>query len=138
MLDPKSQYKTLEDLSLEDKNVLVRVDFNVPLEDGKVANDNRIRSALPTINFLTDAGAKVILMSHLGRPGGEVQEDLRLDPVGERLNELVEPDVKKLDDCIGPEVKENWINSKVGRLLCWKIPGFTPEKRKTTKSFTES
>ncbi|MBS3786896.1 phosphoglycerate kinase [Candidatus Bipolaricaulota bacterium] len=105
MIDPTSQYRTMEDLALQGKRVLVRVDFNVPLEDGEITNDNRIKSALPTINFLTDAGAKVILTSHLGRPGGEVKEELRLDPVGERLSELVEVDVKKLDDTIGPEVK---------------------------------
>ncbi len=105
MLDPTSQYRTLEDFSLEGSKVLVRVDFNVPLDEGEVADDNRIRSALPTINYLTDARAKVILSSHLGRPGGEVKEDLRLDPVGDRLSELVDTKVKKLDDCIGPEVK---------------------------------
>ena len=135
MLDPKSQYKTLEDLSLEDKNVLVRVDFNVPLEDGKVANDNRIRSALPTINFLTDAGAKVILMSHLGRPGGEVQEDLRLDPVGERLNELVEPDVKKLDDCIGPEVKEELDKLEGGEVALLENTRFYPGEKENDEEF---
>ncbi|MBS3736082.1 phosphoglycerate kinase [Candidatus Bipolaricaulota bacterium] len=105
MIDPTSQYRTMEDLSLQGKRVLVRVDFNVPLEDGEVTDDNRIKSALPTINYLTDSNAKVILTSHLGRPGGEVKEELRLDPVGERLSELVEADVKKLDDTIGPEVK---------------------------------
>lgn len=105
MIDPTSQYRTMEDLSLQGKRVLVRVDFNVPLEDGEVTDDNRIRSALPTINYLTDSDAKVILTSHLGRPGGEVKEELRLDPVGERLAELVDADVKKLDDTIGPEVK---------------------------------
>ncbi|MCF7891016.1 phosphoglycerate kinase [Candidatus Bipolaricaulota bacterium] len=105
MIDPTSQYRTMEDLSLEGKRVLVRVDFNVPLEDGEVTDDNRIKSALPTINYLTDSGAKVILTSHLGRPGGEVKEELRLDPVGQRLSELVDAEVKKLDDTIGPEVK---------------------------------
>lgn len=137
MLDPKSQYKTLEDLSLEGKNVLVRVDFNVPLEDGKVANDNRIRSALPTINFLTDAGAKVILMSHLGRPGGEVQEDLRLDPVGERLNELVDPEVKKLDDCIGPEVKEELSKLEGGDIALLENTRFYPGEKENDEEFYE-
>ncbi|MCF7875854.1 phosphoglycerate kinase [Candidatus Bipolaricaulota bacterium] len=137
MLDPKSQYKTLEDLSLEGKNVLVRVDFNVPLEDGKVANDNRIRSALPTINFLADAGAKVILMSHLGRPGGEVQEDLRLDPVGERLNELVDPEVKKLDDCIGPEVKEELSKLEGGDIALLENTRFYPGEKENDEEFYE-
>lgn len=105
MIDPTSQYRTMEDLSLQGERVLVRVDFNVPLEDGEITNDNRIKSALPTINYLTDSEAKVILTSHLGRPGGEVREELRLDPVGERLSELVDANVTKLDDTIGPEVR---------------------------------
>jgi len=97
--------KTVRDVSVAGKRVIVRVDFNVPLAAGRVADDTRIRAALPTIHYLLDNGARVILMSHLGRPGGEVKEDLRLAPVGGRLSELLGRPVKVMGDCIGPEVR---------------------------------
>ncbi|MCR4403739.1 MAG: phosphoglycerate kinase [Candidatus Acetothermia bacterium] len=96
----------LRDLNVERKRVLVRVDFNVPLQAGKVANDKRIREALPTINYLIEHRAKTILTSHLGRPEGRVVEELRLTPVAARLSELLARPVRKLDDCIGPEVEQ--------------------------------
>lgn len=137
MIDPTSQYRTMEDLSLEGKDVLVRVDFNVPLEDGEVANDNRIKSALPTINYLTDTGAKVILMSHLGRPGGEVNEDLRMDPVAERLSELVEAKVKKLDDCTGPEVKGEIEELDPGEIIMLENTRFYSGEKANDDEFAE-
>jgi len=81
------------------------VDFNVPLDDGRIADDRRIREALPTITLLRERGARVILVSHLGRPQGKVHNSLRLDPVAERLSELLGANVRKLQDCIGPEVE---------------------------------
>jgi phosphoglycerate kinase len=97
--------KTVANLSAADlsgKRVLVRADFNVPLNDqGKIADDTRIRAALPTIQDLTSKGAKVILTSHMGRPKGQVKEKLRLTPVAERLSELLGQDVAKCDDCVG-------------------------------------
>ncbi len=137
MIDPTSQYRTMEDLPLQDKRVLVRVDFNVPLEDGKVADDNRIKSALPTINYLTDANAKVILTSHLGRPGGEVTEELRLDPVGERLSELVDVDVKKLDDTIGPEVKGEVEEMESGSIILLENTRFYSGEKGKGEEFVE-
>jgi len=137
MLDPTSQYKTMEDLSLKGKRVLVRVDFNVPLEDGEVADDNRIRSALPTINYLTDSGARVILTSHLGRPGGEVTEELRLDPVGQRLSELVEAEVKKLDETVGPEVKNEIDEMDNGEIVLLENTRFNPGEKENDDEFNE-
>ncbi|MGF1604420.1 MAG: phosphoglycerate kinase [Thermosynechococcaceae cyanobacterium] len=99
--------KTLESLSSADvsgKRVLVRADFNVPIESGKITDDTRIRAALPTIQDLVSKGAKVILSSHFGRPNGEVNEEMRLTPVAARLSELLGQAVIKCDDCIGEEV----------------------------------
>ena len=86
---------------------MVRVDFNVPRDKatGAITDDARMRAALPTIQYLINHGAKVIVMSHLGRPKGKVVEELRLDKVGEHLAELLGKPVKKLDECVGPEVE---------------------------------
>ncbi|MBU4240370.1 MAG: phosphoglycerate kinase [Actinobacteria bacterium] len=99
--------KTVEDLDVGGKKVLVRVDFNVPLDKNRnVADDTRIRGALPTIQYLLDHGARPILMSHLGRPKGQVVESLRMAPVGKRLEELLDYPVLTLKESIGPRVKE--------------------------------
>ena len=99
--------KTVANLSASDlsgKKVLVRADFNVPIDNGSITDDTRIRAALPTIQDLTSKGAKVILTSHFGRPKGKVVESMRLTPVAGRLSELLGKEVKKCDDCIGDEV----------------------------------
>lgn len=96
--------KSVSDLDVSGKRVLVRVDFNVPLNDaGEITDDTRIQAALPTIKYLTDNGAKVILMSHLGRPKGETNPEFSLAPVADRLRELISTRVKFADDCIGDE-----------------------------------
>ncbi len=97
--------KTVRDIEVTGKRVLVRVDFNVPLEDGRITDDRRIRESLPTITYLRDHGARVILCSHLGRPKGQVVESLRLDPVAARLGELLGRPVHKVNDVVGPEVE---------------------------------
>ena len=113
--------KALADLSASDvsgKRVLVRADFNVPLDDaGNITDDTRIRAALPTIQDLTSKGAKVILASHFGRPKGKVVDSMRLTPVANRLSEKLGKDVIKCDDCIGDEVASKVSNMKDGDVL---------------------
>ncbi|PYZ95796.1 phosphoglycerate kinase [Alteribacter lacisalsi] len=98
--------KSIRDLDLQGKRVFCRVDFNVPMKDGEVTDDTRIRAALPTIQYLTEQGAKVILASHLGRPKGSVVEDLRLDPVAKHLSNLLGKEVLKTDEVYGDEPKK--------------------------------
>jgi phosphoglycerate kinase len=98
--------KTVRDITWPGKHALVRCDFNVPLDDKlNITDDIRIREAVPTIKYLIDRGAKVVLCSHLGRPKGKVVEDMRLTPVAVRLSELLGKSVKKLDDCVGSQVE---------------------------------
>ena len=98
--------RSLTDYPLAGKRVLVRVDFNVPLEDGRVVDDTRIRAALPTITYLLDKGCSIVLASHLGRPKGQVAADLRMAPVATRLAELLGRPVATADDCVGPAVEK--------------------------------
>ncbi|MGD9305357.1 MAG: phosphoglycerate kinase [Desulfobacterales bacterium] len=100
------QKLTVEDINPKGKRILMRVDFNVPLEGGKVANDQRIKAALPTIKYLADNGGKVILMSHLGRPKGQRVPEMSLKPCVTVLNALLGKDVAFVDDCIGDTVEE--------------------------------
>ncbi len=97
--------RSVLDYPLDGKRVLVRVDFNVPLESGRVADDTRIRKAVPTIQVLRERGCAVVLASHLGRPKGQVVEALRLAPVAQRLSELLGVPVQQLDDCVGSAVE---------------------------------
>lgn len=126
---------TLKDLDCAQKRVLVRVDFNVPLENGRVTDDTRIRAALPTIKYLIDQKAKVILVSHLGRPKGKVNEALRLDPVARRLEELLGQSVKKVNECIGPEVEKAVAELKPGEVLLLENIRFYPEEEKNDPEF---
>src|SRR5947209_4188696 len=92
---------TVRDFDASGKRVFVRVDFNVPLEDGKITDDQRIRAAIPTIRYLIGQGARVILASHLGRPDGKIQDGLRLRPVAERLALLIRQNVPVTGDALG-------------------------------------
>ena len=110
--------KTIKDVDLKGKRVLIRVDFNVPLDDNlNITDDIRIRGALPTIKYALDKGAKVVLMSHLGRPDGQVKEELRLAPVAKRLRELLNKPVTALKDCIGDDVKKAVSTMKAGDVI---------------------
>lgn len=129
--------KTVRDVHVEGKRVLVRVDFNVPLTDGQVADDTRIRAALPTIRYLLEHGAAVILMSHLGRPKGEVREELRMDPVARRLSELLGRDVINVDDCIGSEVESSAAALEPGQVLLLENLRFHPEESRNDPAFAQ-
>src|SRR5215212_7823418 len=96
---------SIKDLDLKGKRVFVRVDFNVPIKEGKVEDDTRIRGALPTIQYAVEEGARVILASHLGRPKGERVEKYSLRPVAEHLSSLLGKRVAFADDCIGDEAR---------------------------------
>jgi phosphoglycerate kinase len=99
------QKATIRDVDVSGKRVLVRVDFNVPIKDGRILDDTRIREAVPTIKELVGRGARVILMTHLGRPDGQVDEAYRTTPLAKRLSELIGRPVTHLDDCVGPAVE---------------------------------
>lgn len=130
--------KTIRDVELKNKRVLVRVDFNVPRDkDGNVTDDTRIRAALPTINYLLDNQAKVILTSHLGRPKGEVDEKYRLDQVAERLSELLGQKVKKTATTIGPDAEEAVENLKPGEVLLLENVRFNPGETKNDPDFAK-
>jgi len=132
------QKKTVKDLNLKDKRVLVRVDFNVPLDDnGKITDDTRITSSLPTIEYILKQGGKLILMSHLGRPKGQVKEDERLTPVAKRLEELLKKPVKKLNDCIGQDVESAVKNMKSGDVILLENLRFHKEEEKNDQEFAK-
>ena len=131
--------KTVADLSASDlsgKRVLVRVDFNVPLDNGSITDDTRIRAALPTIQDLTSKGAKVILTSHFGRPKG-VDESLRLTPVAARLSELLGKPVKKFDDCIGDEVTQGVAELQNGDVALLENVRFYAEEEDNDPEFAK-
>jgi phosphoglycerate kinase len=95
----------IEDLQLRGKRVLMRVDFNVPVKDGRIENDRRLRASLPSIRYVLARGASLVLMSHLGRPDGQRIGKYSLGPVAERLQELLGAPVRFLPDCVGPSVE---------------------------------
>jgi phosphoglycerate kinase len=107
----------IEDLDLKGKRVLMRVDFNVPIKDGKVENDKRLRASLPSIQYVLDHGASLVLMSHLGRPDGERIPKYSLRPVAARLRDLLGREVKFLDDCVGPDVEKACAALKPGEVV---------------------
>ncbi|MFW6107330.1 MAG: phosphoglycerate kinase [bacterium] len=126
---------TIDDLDLRGKRVLMRVDFNVPLAGGKVSDDNRIRAALPSIQKAIDDGARVVLMSHLGRPKGEVVESMRLAPVAQRLGELLGKPVTMAPDCVGPEVQAAVGELQAGDVLLLENLRFHPEEEANDPDF---
>jgi phosphoglycerate kinase len=127
--------QTIRDVDLHGKRALVRVDFNVPLEDGRITDDTRIRAAVPTIQALRDAGASVVLMSHLGRPKGKPDPRYSLAPAARRLGELLRTDVPLLPDCVGPEVEAAVRKLQPGDVVLLENLRFHPEEEQNDPGF---
>lgn len=127
--------RTLADLKAVDKRVLVRVDFNVPLSHGQVADDSRIRATLPTIRTLQERGARIILASHLGRPKGKVDEALRLAPVAERLSELLGQPVSYAHDVVGPDARAKAAALEPRQVLLLENLRFEPGEERNDPDF---
>ncbi|AMW99796.1 phosphoglycerate kinase [Rummeliibacillus stabekisii] len=133
-----NQKKTMNDVEVQGKHVFVRVDFNVPMEDGKITDETRIKAALPTIQALVEKGAKVILASHLGRPKGEVKDEFRLTAVGERLSELLGKNVQKLDESIGETVEKAVEAMQDGDVILLENVRFHKGEEKNDPALSES
>ncbi len=129
--------KTIKDADLKGKKILVRVDYNVPLENGKVQDDTRIEESIPTLEYLLKNDAAVIIMSHLGRPKGKEDDELKMDPVAKKLGELLDKDVKKVDECVGPEVEKAVEDLNKGEILMLENTRFNKEEKENDKDFAK-
>jgi len=127
--------KTVKDIDVAGKRALVRVDFNVPMDNGVVTDDRRIRAALPTIQYLLDNGAGVVLMSHMGRPKGERNPKFSLSAAAERLSQLLGRPVKMLDDCVGPDVEAAVAAMQPGDVTLLENTRFHAEEKKNDPAF---
>jgi phosphoglycerate kinase len=127
--------KTIRNVNVQNKRVLLRVDFNVPLQDGAISDDRRIRAALPTINYLLERGATVIAMSHMGRPKDKVVDKLRLTPVAARLADLLDRPVTKLDDCVGEQVAATVAAAQPGDVILLENLRFHEGEKKNDPEF---
>jgi phosphoglycerate kinase len=132
--------KTVRDIDIRGKRVLVRVDFNVPLdvETGAISDDRRIRAALPTIRYLLEQKCRVVLCSHFGRPKGKVVEEMRLAPIAKRLSELLGLPVATTRDCIGADVERAVSSLKGGEVLLLENLRFHPEEEKNDPDFAKA
>lgn len=131
--------KTLSDIDVSGKRALVRVDFNVPLsEDQKITDDTRIRAALPTIQYLLEGGASVVLMSHLGRPKGRVVPEMSLAPTAVRLGELLNLEVELAPDCVGSIVEERAAALEPGQVMLLENLRYKPEEEANDPDFAKA
>ncbi|MEX0647286.1 MAG: phosphoglycerate kinase [Balneolaceae bacterium] len=128
---------TLKDVELNGKTVLMRVDFNVPVKDGEISDDNRIIQALDSIRYVTDQGAKLILTSHLGRPAGEPDPALSLKPVADHLQTLVDVPVHFAEDCIGEKADSVISKAGQGEIILLENVRFHPEEKKNDSEFAK-
>lgn len=131
--------KTIEDIQVAGKRVLVRCDFNVPLKDGVITDENRLNGALPTIKYLIDHNARVILCSHLGKPKGEAKPELSLAPVAKRLSEMLGQEVKFVaDDCVvGENAKKAAAEMKDGEVILLQNTRYRKEETKNEENFSK-
>jgi phosphoglycerate kinase len=129
--------KTIDQVDLKGKRVLVRVDFNVPLEDGKVTDDTRIKESLPTIKKIIAAGGKCILMSHLGRPKGKRAMEFSLNPAAQRLAELLKQPVIMATECVGEEIEKATKRMEAGQVMLLENLRFHPEEEKNDPDFAQ-
>ena len=131
--------KTIEDIQVAGKRVLVRCDFNVPLKDGVITDENRLNGALPTIKYLIDHNARVILCSHLGKPKGEAKPELSLAPVAKRLSEMLGQEVKfAADDCVvGENAKKAAAEMKDGEVILLQNTRYRKEETKNEENFSK-
>src|SRR5512142_148319 len=127
--------KTVKDIDIKGKRVLMRVDFNVPMQDGKVTDDKRIKASLPTIQYVLDQGASLILMSHLGRPKGGPDPEFSLKAAAEALSKLLGKPVKMAPDSVGPEVEQMAAALKPGEVLMLENVRFHKEEEKNDAGF---
>jgi phosphoglycerate kinase len=130
--------RSVQDLDADEKRVLVRVDFNVPIKDGIVDDDTRIKAAIPTIEYLLKRNSKIILMSHLGRPKGEIDESLRMRPVGEHLSRLLNQPVTLLSDCIGSHVNQTVHSMDSGEIVLLENLRFHSGEKENDPNFARS
>jgi len=130
-------FRTLKDINVSHKKVIVRVDFDVPLKAGNVDDNTRIRAALPTIRYLRRKKAIVILMTHLGRPKG-IDEKLRVDPVAKELSKLLKVKIHKVDDVIGEEAEQEISELRYGEVCLLENLRFYPEEQKDDNDFAKS
>src|SRR5574341_2611379 len=131
--------RTIHDIELRNKRVIIRADYNVPLDDAlQITDDTRIRSTLPTINRAVDEGARVILCSHLGRPKGKPDPSYSLAPVARRLQRLLGKEVLFAPDCVGPEVAKLVARMKPGDVLLLENLRFHPGEEKNDDAFARA
>ena len=130
--------QTIQDVNVQGKKVFVRVDFNVPMKDGVITNDTRVRATLPTLNYLLEQGAAVILGSHLGRPKGQRVPEFTLAPVAVRLGELLGREVKLAPDCVGEEVSKMAAQLKSGEVLLLENLRYHKEEEKNDPEFAKA
>ncbi len=129
--------KSLRDIELKNRRVLMRVDFNVPIKEGKITDDTRIRAALPSINYILEYNGKLILISHLGRPEGTVVPSMSLKPVAQKLSEILGKPVKFMPESIGREIEDTSKSMNEGNVILLENTRFHPEEKKNDESYAK-